>query len=221
MSTLNTIIFGLRKHFCVLAQKLMVFYSDIHHYFCFLNAFTYFSIDKHQNFWYCINRGDYMKKSMAEILRDLRASKKLTQGDLAKMLGLSTNAYQSYERGVSEPNCKALSTLADFYGVTTDYLLGRTDEKLNPIELLSDDEIEKKLLKAYFSLPSRARAEFLSEMAAALAEQEGIIQTVNINADQPTKSEKAIARSSDGSYRDVPSIEAEEKTDLIKPSPDF
>ena len=169
---LNAIILGFREQFHLFTQKLMAFYSGIYHYFCILNAFTYFSIDKYQSFWYCINRGDYMKKSMAEILRDLRASKKLTQGDLAKMLGLSTNAYQSYERGVSEPNCKALSMLADFYGVTTDYLLGRTNEKLNPIELLSDDEIEKKLLKAYFSLPAKVRAEFISEMATALTEQE-------------------------------------------------
>lgn len=69
-----------------------------------------------------------MGDKMSEILRELRASRGLTQSDIAKLLGLTTNAYQSYERGTSEPSCKSLSKLADFYGVTTDYLLGRNPE---------------------------------------------------------------------------------------------
>lgn len=162
-----------------------------------------------------------IKIKRGQLLKELRKKRNLNQNELATILNVSNQAYQKYEYGTAEPTFDNLSKLADFYGVTTDYLLGRTNEKLNPIELLSDNEIEKKLLKAYFSLPAKVRAEFISEMATALTEQEDITQTVNINADRLTKSEKAIARSSDISYRNLPSIEAEEKTDPIKPSPDF
>lgn len=93
-----------------------------------------------------------MEKSMSEILRELRTNKKMTQSDVAKLLGLTTNAYQSYERGTSEPSCKALKTLADFYGVTTDYLLGR-EPAPNPFANLNITVDNKKFIDIYQELP--------------------------------------------------------------------
>lgn len=102
--------------------------------------------------------------TMPEILRELRQSKSMTQSGVAEILGLTTNAYQSYERGTSEPSCKALNVLADFYGVTTDYLLGR-EKKTDPFaELSLSAEDEQEVFAKYLSLPESVRAVILDVM---------------------------------------------------------
>lgn len=63
---------------------------------------------------------------MGEILAELRKDKNLKQKDLADMLNLSTGTISNYETGSHEPNYATLSILADFFHVSTDYLLGRT-----------------------------------------------------------------------------------------------
>lgn len=57
----------------------------------------------------------------------LRESRNLTQSNLAEMLDMSVRAISAWERGDRKPPIDKLEWLADFYGVTTDYLLGRTD----------------------------------------------------------------------------------------------
>ena len=59
-------------------------------------------------------------------LKTLRAGK-MTQEELGKQLGLSKNAVYLYEKGDREPNFETLSQIADYFHVTTDYLLGRSD----------------------------------------------------------------------------------------------
>ena len=61
-------------------------------------------------------------------LRELRASKKVTQKQAAKSMGLSERNYQSYELGEKEPTLGSINKLADYFEVSTDYLLGRTDK---------------------------------------------------------------------------------------------
>jgi len=60
-------------------------------------------------------------------LRELRASKKLTQKQVAEGTGLSERAYQHYELEEKEPTLGSINKLADFFEVSTDYLLGRSD----------------------------------------------------------------------------------------------
>ena len=64
-----------------------------------------------------------------ERLKTLRKERKISQKDLAKYLDISVRGYQFYESENNEPNIAALVTLADFYGVTIDFLVGRTDEE--------------------------------------------------------------------------------------------
>ena len=61
-------------------------------------------------------------------LRDLREDRDLTQEDIARVLGTSQTMYARYERGASELPIRHLTTLADFYKVSTDYILCRTDK---------------------------------------------------------------------------------------------
>lgn len=62
-------------------------------------------------------------------LKDLREDNDLTQGDIARLLKTTQPQYSRYETGEREIPIRHLVTLADFYGVSTDYILGRTDKK--------------------------------------------------------------------------------------------
>lgn len=62
-------------------------------------------------------------------IRDLREDKDLKQIDMAEMLGVSQGTYSRYEAGKSDIPTDVLLRLADFYGVTVDYLLGREDQR--------------------------------------------------------------------------------------------
>ena len=64
-----------------------------------------------------------------ENIRNLRLDKGYTQKQIAEMLGISQNTYSQYEIGVLNYPVDVIIKLADFYGTTTDYLLGRTDVK--------------------------------------------------------------------------------------------
>ena len=63
-------------------------------------------------------------------LRNLREDADLRQKDIADYLHCSQVTYSRYELGTREIPLEALGTLADFYGVSVDYLMGRTDEKV-------------------------------------------------------------------------------------------
>ena len=61
-------------------------------------------------------------------LRDLRKASKLTQEELAKLVGMSRSAIGMYENGDREPDIDILERLADFFDVDIDYLTGRSDK---------------------------------------------------------------------------------------------
>ncbi len=65
----------------------------------------------------------------AKRLRELRKEKKLTQKQMADHLQCSLRAYQYYESAAHYPEIPDLIKLADFFGVSTDYLLGRSQER--------------------------------------------------------------------------------------------
>lgn len=62
-------------------------------------------------------------------LRVLREDKDMNQTQIAKLLFTSQTVYSRYERGVLTIPVEHLLILADFYGVSTDYILGRTNNK--------------------------------------------------------------------------------------------
>lgn len=63
----------------------------------------------------------------SERLFQLRKDKGLSQIALAKEIGVSSRIYQTYEYGKSEPKMSNLVRIADVFGVSLDYLTGRTD----------------------------------------------------------------------------------------------
>lgn len=62
-------------------------------------------------------------------IRDLREDNDMNQTELAKLLGMSQTGYSKYETGENDIPIAILEKLADIYHTSTDYLLGRTDEK--------------------------------------------------------------------------------------------
>lgn len=63
-----------------------------------------------------------------EIMKKERKKLHKNQTDIANILNIKREVYARYERGENELPIRHLIKLADFYGVTTDYLLGRTTE---------------------------------------------------------------------------------------------
>ncbi len=61
-------------------------------------------------------------------IRDLREDRDLSQSTLAKLLHISQTTYSRYESGVLDIPTAVLIALADYYGTSVDYLLGRTDD---------------------------------------------------------------------------------------------
>lgn len=61
-------------------------------------------------------------------LRQLRVAKKVYQKDMASFLGISLRAYQLYESGDGFPSVPGLVVIADYFDVSLDYLVGRSDE---------------------------------------------------------------------------------------------
>lgn len=62
-----------------------------------------------------------------ERLLQLKAERNALQKDIAKGAGLSLRSYQYYETNQREPSLSALIALADFFDVSLDYLVGRSD----------------------------------------------------------------------------------------------
>lgn len=63
-----------------------------------------------------------------ENLKLLRVEKQIRQTDIAKLLNVAKSTFSSWENGINEPDIKTLKKLADFFGCTVDYIIGREGE---------------------------------------------------------------------------------------------
>ena len=70
-----------------------------------------------------------MRKILSDRLKALRKEKGYTQGQVAIYCDITEKAYQNYELMTREPKVEILIRIADFYKVSLDYLVGRTDIK--------------------------------------------------------------------------------------------
>ncbi len=66
---------------------------------------------------------------MYKRIRDLREDNDMTQTEIAKILNMSQTGYSKYETGENDIPTLILIKLADFYGVSADYILGLTEKK--------------------------------------------------------------------------------------------
>ena len=74
-----------------------------------------------------IKRLEVIMTKFSERLKELRQERGLKQREMAEICGLKLRGYQCYEYAASCPDFEGLVFLADYFDVSTDYLLGRTD----------------------------------------------------------------------------------------------
>ena len=68
-------------------------------------------------------------KDFSEVLRMLRTERKVSQKVLGEQLGISDRNIRFYESGEPRPDFEGLLLLADYFEVSLDYLVGRTDNR--------------------------------------------------------------------------------------------
>ena len=123
-------------------------------------------------------------------LKDLRKGKGISQEQVAHDLGLSLRGYQNYEYGQREPNIEMILKLAEYYNVTTDYLLEKESTPLDQFEnIIFTKEMENDMNTDYKKLLPQDKA-VIARIVKALAdahsnnENDGyIIQTTTVGAE--------------------------------------
>lgn len=99
-----------------------------------------------------------------KILKDLRNKKGLSQFQLAKKINVAQNTVSNWEKGIREPDWEMMGVIANFFGVTVDYLLGRTETK----NLTSADETDEvnEILEALHKRPEMKTLFSISQKAS-------------------------------------------------------
>lgn len=99
-----------------------------------------------------------------DILKMLRKSRGFANAkDFCDIADISYNTYQNYEAGKRLPTAEMLMKISDFYGVTTDYLLGREPQP-NPLAMLNISVNDKKFIEIYSGLPDTHKQIFIDTM---------------------------------------------------------
>lgn len=74
-------------------------------------------------------------------IKELRLSFNLNQVEFAKKLSITKQTVSNWENNNILPSIEMLTKIADYFNVTTDYLLGRDERKLINVSALTDEEI--------------------------------------------------------------------------------
>lgn len=86
-----------------------------------------------------------------KILKDLRKSRKINQAELGEALGMSQATITLWENGKRIPDIDMLCKIADYFNVTTDYLLGRVPMEIDSTEATTPSPVEPGRTRIHFS----------------------------------------------------------------------
>lgn len=109
---------------------------------------------------------------LGEKLKKLREEKEKSQKDLGDYLGISASAYGFYEQGQREPDIEKLTKLADYFGVSVDFLTGRTDNEQLTI-IYKNGDISKGLAAVY-EIPDKTEQQSLINLINSVREKHGL-----------------------------------------------
>lgn len=103
---------------------------------------------------------EVFKTEISKKLKELRTHKKVTMQTLCEQVQLPQRTYQNYEYGVRTPTADVICKLADYYGVSADEILGRTEPDYTDAVICKYNLSEKEsiFLKKYLSMPEDKRA---------------------------------------------------------------
>lgn len=105
------------------------------------------------------------KISFSERLTSLRKEKELSQYELADLLGYSRGQIGNYEQGTREPDHSTLEKIADFFNVSIDYLLGKSNVRESADKILEKSNVSEYTIALHDNrgydeeLPEEARKE--------------------------------------------------------------
>jgi transcriptional regulator with XRE-family HTH domain len=105
-------------------------------------------------------------------LKELRKKNNLTQVEFAKIFTISNGTVGNWESGIRQPDNEMLSKIADYYGVSVDYILEREKSSSSSDEL---NEREKTMLQMFRSYSPELQERFLALFETALKDK-GILQ---------------------------------------------
>lgn len=111
-------------------------------------------------------------------LKQQRSIKKISQKNLADVMGVSQQTIGSWETGRTQPDQVSLNKLADFFGVSTDYLLGRACYT-DTTKILNTMSLDNDLLEFTRTLMERESMQLLFEQIKDLPDSE-IIRLIKI-----------------------------------------
>lgn len=113
-------------------------------------------------------------------LKKIRKERGLTVKEVVEGAGIPMRTYQNYEYMEREIGADTLQKLADFYGVTTDYLLGREPAPDPFADRNLNKESEEDVINKYMSLPPNIRAclmDVLLQLADAAKQRQNNAQS--------------------------------------------
>lgn len=103
--------------------------------------------------------------TFAQRLRQLREAKGLSQYDMARIAKMPRSTYGNYEAGTREPDMERAIWFADFFGVTLDYIMGRSDDPTGVVSETQGARVRRLRLAAGLTVEELAeRAECSPEL---------------------------------------------------------
>lgn len=90
---------------------------------------------------------------MQNKLAELRKERNMSQKEFSKIFNVAQNTISQWEQGKRNMDTEILLKLADFFQVTTDYLLGRSEAALRPANAFVLSASEEMMVKKYRTLP--------------------------------------------------------------------
>ena len=109
-----------------------------------------------------------------DIIKELRKKHNFSAQQVADGCDMSLGVYKKYESGERGVGVPALSKLADFYNVSTDYLLGRDNIEQTALDELAGQFnmslLEKKIVENYFELPEKMRGDLMAFLERSVKE---------------------------------------------------
>ena len=94
-------------------------------------------------------------------LLELRSEKGISQREMAKIMNVSQGTYNNWENERTQPSIEQLIVLSDFFAVSVDYLIGKTDDYEVSEKTDYFSEEEKGLVRRYRRLNAEAKQSLL------------------------------------------------------------
>jgi transcriptional regulator with XRE-family HTH domain len=126
-------------------------------YFGFLRLSTYFCTDL-QVFFVFVEGAQFMY----EIFKQLLEQKGVTAYRVSVETGVSQGSLSDWKNGKSRPKYESIKKIADYFGVSVDYLLNGSDNKKSPAKVAEDDDFSFALLHGTEGLTEEGKKELLA-----------------------------------------------------------